>query len=105
MPNSNKVNVNVNAYLVLFLFCITEHLGKPLDDYVAKLPVRTYVIRSETRTGLIRARLKGMYIFVYCRHLRFYAPNPPLGIVALSFTHIHSSICSSFGFCSITSSP
>ena len=42
---------NTNAHM--------EHLGKPLDDYVAKLPVRTYVIRSETRTGLIRARLKG----------------------------------------------
>ncbi|VDI19498.1 polypeptide N-acetylgalactosaminyltransferase [Mytilus galloprovincialis] len=36
-----------------------EHLGQQLDDYVAKLPVRTYVIRSESRTGLIRARLKG----------------------------------------------
>ncbi|XP_071158660.1 polypeptide N-acetylgalactosaminyltransferase 13-like isoform X10 [Mytilus edulis] len=36
-----------------------EHLGQQLDDYVAKLPVRTYVLRSESRTGLIRARLKG----------------------------------------------
>ena len=39
-----------------------EHLGKQLDDYVAKLPVKTYVLRSETRTGLIRARLKGKCI-------------------------------------------
>lgn len=42
---------NTNAHM--------EHLGKQLDDYVAKLPVKTYVLRSETRTGLIRARLKG----------------------------------------------
>ncbi|XP_025093497.1 polypeptide N-acetylgalactosaminyltransferase 13-like isoform X2 [Pomacea canaliculata] len=36
-----------------------EHLGRKLDDYVAKLPLRVHVVRLEKRTGLIRARLKG----------------------------------------------
>lgn len=36
-----------------------EELGKKLEDYIARLPVSTRVIRSEERTGLIRARLKG----------------------------------------------
>ncbi|XP_064614408.1 polypeptide N-acetylgalactosaminyltransferase 13-like isoform X2 [Liolophura sinensis] len=36
-----------------------DELGKKLDDYVATLPVSVSVLRSESRTGLIRARLKG----------------------------------------------
>ncbi|XP_048754364.2 polypeptide N-acetylgalactosaminyltransferase 13-like isoform X2 [Ostrea edulis] len=36
-----------------------EELGKKLDNYLATLPVSARVIRSEERTGLIRARLKG----------------------------------------------
>lgn len=36
-----------------------EELGKKLEEYIARLPVSTRVIRSEERTGLIRARLKG----------------------------------------------
>ncbi|XP_076461431.1 polypeptide N-acetylgalactosaminyltransferase 1-like isoform X1 [Babylonia areolata] len=36
-----------------------EHLGRKLDEYVAKLPVKVRVERSEKRTGLIRARLRG----------------------------------------------
>ncbi|KAL3832145.1 hypothetical protein ACJMK2_023816, partial [Sinanodonta woodiana] len=36
-----------------------DELGKELDRYVAKLPVPVHVVRSEERTGLIRARLKG----------------------------------------------
>ncbi|KAK7110402.1 polypeptide N-acetylgalactosaminyltransferase 1-like isoform X2 [Littorina saxatilis] len=36
-----------------------EHLGHKLDEYVAKLPVHVHVERSEKRTGLIRARLRG----------------------------------------------
>ncbi|XP_062600306.1 polypeptide N-acetylgalactosaminyltransferase 1-like isoform X1 [Saccostrea cucullata] len=36
-----------------------EELGKQLKEYIATLPVPTHVIRSEERTGLIRARLKG----------------------------------------------
>lgn len=42
-----------------FFNCFTEELGKKLEDYIARLPVSTRVIRSEERTGLIRARLKG----------------------------------------------
>ena len=40
------------------LFMI-DFLGKQLDDYVATLPVPTYVERMGTRSGLIRARLRG----------------------------------------------
>lgn len=36
-----------------------EHLGRKLDDYVAKLPVKTFVLRTGKRSGLIRARLLG----------------------------------------------
>jgi len=38
---------------------VTDFLGKQLDDYVAKLPVPTYVERMGRRSGLIRARLRG----------------------------------------------
>lgn len=36
-----------------------EHLGKKLEDYVKTLPVPVYVLRTEKRSGLIRARLLG----------------------------------------------
>ncbi|KAI8789992.1 polypeptide N-acetylgalactosaminyltransferase 1 isoform X3 [Biomphalaria glabrata] len=36
-----------------------EHLGKKLEDYVATLSVPVHVIRTGSRVGLIRARLKG----------------------------------------------
>ncbi|KAI0227459.1 Polypeptide N-acetylgalactosaminyltransferase 13 [Lamellibrachia satsuma] len=36
-----------------------DFLGKPLEDYVAKLPVPVTVLRARKRTGLIRARLRG----------------------------------------------
>ncbi|XP_039284794.1 polypeptide N-acetylgalactosaminyltransferase 13 isoform X2 [Nilaparvata lugens] len=36
-----------------------KFLGKELDDYVAKLPVPTRVLRTGKRDGLIRARLMG----------------------------------------------
>jgi len=32
---------------------------QPLDEFLAKFPIPVYVIRTEVRTGLIRARLKG----------------------------------------------
>ncbi|XP_037074927.1 polypeptide N-acetylgalactosaminyltransferase 3-like [Pollicipes pollicipes] len=34
-------------------------LGRPLDEYVARLSVPTRIVRIEERTGLIRARLMG----------------------------------------------
>lgn len=37
----------------------TEHLGPQLEEYVATLPVRTIVLRTGKRSGLIRARLLG----------------------------------------------
>jgi len=50
--------------LELRLFCskvcvFVEHLGRPLENYVAELPVPVHVYRTETRSGLIRARLLG----------------------------------------------
>lgn len=36
-----------------------EHLGHKLDEYAATLPIPVHVVRSEKRTGLIRARLRG----------------------------------------------
>jgi len=36
-----------------------DHLGKQLEEYVAKLPVHTKVLRTGSRSGLIRARLLG----------------------------------------------
>jgi len=44
--------------LPVFLFFV-EHLGRKLEEYVETLPVPTYVFRTETRSGLIRARLLG----------------------------------------------
>lgn len=36
-----------------------EHLGRKLDTYVAQLPIRTMIVRTGNRTGLIRGRLLG----------------------------------------------
>ena len=44
-------------------FPSAEHLGRKLDEYVSKLPVPVHVVRSEKRTGLIRARLRGRISF------------------------------------------
>ena len=46
-----------NIYEIIFCY-VTDHLKKPLDDYVAKLP-KVSLLRSEERIGLIRARLMG----------------------------------------------
>ncbi|XP_030758579.1 polypeptide N-acetylgalactosaminyltransferase 3-like [Sitophilus oryzae] len=39
-----------------------EFLRKPLEDYLLTLPVKTKLIRSKSRIGLIKARLKGAAI-------------------------------------------
>lgn len=44
-------------YALLYLF--PDYLGKKLEDYVATLPVHTFVLRTQKRSGLIRARLLG----------------------------------------------
>lgn len=36
-----------------------EYLGRKLENYVATLPVKTFVLRTVKRSGLIRARLLG----------------------------------------------
>ncbi|KAG8227664.1 hypothetical protein J437_LFUL006974 [Ladona fulva] len=45
--------------LILRLHFIVDHLGRQLEEYVATLPVKTKVLRTEKRSGLIRARLLG----------------------------------------------
>lgn len=37
----------------------TTHLKQQLDDYVKSMPVKTTVLRSPTRIGLIRSRVLG----------------------------------------------
>lgn len=44
----------------------TDYLGKKLEDYVATLPVRTFVLRTQKRSGLIRARLLGAEHVTVC---------------------------------------
>lgn len=34
-------------------------MKKPLEDYISTLPVKTHLLRSTSRIGLIKARLKG----------------------------------------------
>ena len=56
-----------HIYYLLFIewqFFFSEHLGKKLEDYVAKLPVNVKVLRTGKRIGLIRARLKGILIII-----------------------------------------
>lgn len=36
-----------------------DYLGRKLENYVKTLPVKTFVLRTEKRSGLIRARLLG----------------------------------------------
>ena len=36
-----------------------EYLGKPLDDFVKRLPVPVKIMRNKQRLGLIRSRLRG----------------------------------------------
>jgi polypeptide N-acetylgalactosaminyltransferase len=36
-----------------------DHLGQELEDYVSRLPIKVHVLRTGTRSGLIRARLLG----------------------------------------------
>ncbi|KOB75010.1 Uncharacterized protein OBRU01_08336, partial [Operophtera brumata] len=44
-----------------------EHLGTKLEDYIKTLPVSTRLFRTETRSGLIRARLLGAkHVKVVC---------------------------------------
>jgi len=43
----------------IFYLSFSDFLGKKLEDYVATLPVETKVLRTEKRSGLIRARLLG----------------------------------------------
>ena len=45
-------------YLILSFKIIKAHLGKPLEDYLGKLP-RVKLVRSQSRGGLIKARLEG----------------------------------------------
>lgn len=43
-----------------------DYLGQKLEDYVETLPVKTFVLRTEMRSGLIRARLLGAKHVTVC---------------------------------------
>ena len=53
------LNINIHREIALSLSVIAAFLKKPLEDYVAELPVPVVVLRSKKRTGLVRARLLG----------------------------------------------
>jgi len=69
---------------------LVDFLGKQLEDYVAALPIPVHVIRMGQRSGLIRARLRGLlhcYI-VFC-HL-YTAPTQSLKVLEFFFAKIKS---------------
>lgn len=43
-----------------------DYLGRKLENYVKTLPVNTFVLRTEKRSGLIRARLLGAKHVTVC---------------------------------------
>lgn len=43
----------------MFIIFVEDFLKDSLDGYVHKLPVKTIVLRQETREGLVAARLLG----------------------------------------------
>lgn len=47
------------AFLLIQCTRSADHLKQDLEHYVKRLPVPTYVYRTEKRSGLIRARLLG----------------------------------------------
>ena len=54
------LGVSYRPLLVLTVWvCFSEFLQEPLEKYVKTLSVPVYIERMGTRTGLIRARLKG----------------------------------------------
>lgn len=56
-----------------------EYLGRKLDNYVKTLPVKTFVLRTVKRSGLIRARLLGAkHVTVNIDQLRYSAAFPLL---------------------------
>jgi glycosyltransferase involved in cell wall biosynthesis len=50
----NKMFTVLNGEIIVAVF-----LRDPLDEYVAKIPVPTRVLRTQERVGLVRARLMG----------------------------------------------
>lgn len=46
----------VSVIKLFFMFQEHKHLGSQLEEYVAKLPIPTRVVRTPERVGLIRAR-------------------------------------------------
>ena len=55
-----------NVLLTIFFYLVTEHkhLGSQLEEYVAKLPIPTRVVRTPDRVGLIRARYVRKQLYV-----------------------------------------
>ena len=47
---------DISVIEIFFMFKEHKHLGSQLEEYVAKLPIPTRVVRTPDRVGLIRAR-------------------------------------------------
>lgn len=62
-------------FFLLHLFIsyeFADYLGTKLEDYVATLPVKTFVLRTYKRSGLIRARLLGAKHVTVCYSISIY---------------------------------
>ena len=44
--------------MLIFQYC-KEYLQKPLEDFIATLPVNVKLLRNENRLGLIKSRIVG----------------------------------------------
>ena len=51
--------------MIRIVFLPTDFLGQELDNYMATLSVPVHVERMGTRSGLIRARLRGYVLISY----------------------------------------
>lgn len=49
----------LRSNLFSFSFSFEEYLGRPLEEFIATLPVKTILLRNEQRLGLISSRVKG----------------------------------------------
>lgn len=56
---SSRLFEKMSACFLFLLLNISAFLKNPLDEFVSKLPVHTYVIHSAERNGLVRSRLMG----------------------------------------------
>ena len=54
-----KISIHLKLLDKFLLKSLLEYLKKPLDDFVATLPVKVVVLRNEKRIGLMKSRIRG----------------------------------------------